>query len=279
MGKFAEAEPLYREALDRGRRVLGDDHPATLFSINNYGYLLASMERLDEAETYYHEALDGFRRTLGDDHPDTLTSIYNMGGLLQSIGRLAEAEAYYREAFDGRRRVLGEDHRDTLGSVYDLGNLLLALGNPDEADSFFEELLEAARESDSRSRKLQGVLDALTAVRINSERYTEAEELARECLTLRADHSPENWRTFNTKSLLGAALAGQEKYDEAEPLLLDGYQGMKVRENEILQKDKSKLADALQRIIKLYEPTGESEKAMHWQERFNDLETLETNAS
>jgi hypothetical protein len=34
-------------------------------------------------------------------------------------------------------------------------------------------------------------------------------------------------------SQLGAALAGQKKYAEAEQLLLQGYQGLKARESKI----------------------------------------------
>ena len=32
--------------------------------------------------------------------------------------------------------------------------------------------------------------------------------------------SPRTWRTFNGQSMLGGMLLGQEKYAEAEPLLL-----------------------------------------------------------
>jgi tetratricopeptide (TPR) repeat protein len=39
-GKLSEAEPYYREALEGRRRVLGDEHPDTLTSINNMGVLL-----------------------------------------------------------------------------------------------------------------------------------------------------------------------------------------------------------------------------------------------
>ena len=44
---------------------------------------------------------------------------------------------------------------------------------------------------------------------------------------------PDDWRTFNARSLLGGSLLGQKKYAEAEPLLLSGYEGMKQREDKI----------------------------------------------
>ncbi len=59
----------------------------------------------------------------------------------------------------------------------------------------------------------------------------EAEPLLRECLAIREKALPDNWLTFNTRSMLGGLLLGQKKYEEAEPLLLAGYEGMKEREN------------------------------------------------
>ena len=44
---------------------------------------------------------------------------------------------------------------------------------------------------------------------------------------------PDDWLTFNARSLLGGSLLGQKKYAEAEPLLLSGYEGMKQREDKI----------------------------------------------
>src|SRR5262249_2408509 len=55
----------------------------------------------------------------------------------------------------------------------------------------------------------------------------EAEPLLRACLAIQTKKAPDEWRTFETRSLLGASLLGQKKYAEAEPLLLQGYEGMK----------------------------------------------------
>ena len=44
--------------------------------------------------------------------------------------------------------------------------------------------------------------------------------LARECLALRQEQIPDDWRTLNARSMLGGSLLGQKKYADAEPLLL-----------------------------------------------------------
>jgi len=36
-------------------------------------------------------------------------------------------------------------------------------------------------------------------------------------------NQPDDWQRFRAESLLGASLAGQKKYANAAPLLLEGY--------------------------------------------------------
>jgi hypothetical protein len=89
---------------------------------------------------------------------------------------------------------------------------------------------------------------------IQAKAFTEAETLVRECLAIREKQEPEDWRTFNTQSMLGGALLGQKKYAEAEPLLLQGYEGMKQRETSIPKSGGGELRilEALDRLIELY---------------------------
>ena len=91
-GKYDEAEPMYREALEVARAALGSRHPHTLTSTNNLGLLLHDKGDLAAAEPLYREAVEGLRETLGNRHQDTLTTINNLGVLLQSKGNHAAGE-------------------------------------------------------------------------------------------------------------------------------------------------------------------------------------------
>ena len=92
----------------------------------------------------------------------------------------------------------------------------------------------------------------------------EAELKLRECLTIRQKIQPDDWTTFDTKSILGEALLDQKKFADAEPLLLSGYEGMKQREDTIPSQDKPRLTKALERLVKLYEAWGKKDEAMRW---------------
>ena len=70
---------------------------------------------------------------------------------------------------------------------------------------------------------------------------------------------------FNTQSLLGGALAGQKMFQEAEPLLVEGYSGMKDREAKIPANAKIRLTEAVQRLIDLYTAWDKPDEAKKWQ--------------
>jgi hypothetical protein len=98
--------------------------------------------------------------------------------------------------------------------------------------------------------------------------HAAAVPLLRECLAIREQTEPDDWRTFNTQSMLGAALLAQKNYAEAEPLLATGYEGMKARETTIPQMGGGELRipRALDRLITLYTATGKPDQAKKYRE-------------
>src|SRR5208337_1461603 len=67
---------------------------------------------------------------------------------------------------------------------------------------------------------------------------------------------PDDWQRFFAESLLGASLAGEKKYDAAEPLLLEGYRGMNARKQKIGDPDRYHLDRAREWLEELYQAWG-----------------------
>ena len=141
-GRLAEAEKLYREALDIRRRILGPDHPSTLALMDGFATTLATEHRHAEAEKLLRETLDIRRRVLGPEHRDTLMSINNLANMVFLEGRYDEAEKLQRETLDIQMRVLGPDHPDTAMSTYNLGGIALHKGKRDEAVSLLRNAVD-----------------------------------------------------------------------------------------------------------------------------------------
>lgn len=114
---------------------MGDEHPSTLISINNFGGLLQKQGKLAEAEPLLREGLEGSRRALGDAHRDTLIAINGMSSLLQELGQLEEAERLAAEAVRGARRELPAGHWFTAVFLTQHARTLAAMEHIDEAES------------------------------------------------------------------------------------------------------------------------------------------------
>jgi tetratricopeptide (TPR) repeat protein len=53
-GKYADAEPLYKDALAGQQKALGLDHPDTLTSMNNLTFLYCHQGKYADAEPLYN---------------------------------------------------------------------------------------------------------------------------------------------------------------------------------------------------------------------------------
>ena len=90
---------------------------------------------------------------------------------------------------------------------------------------------------------------------VQQEKFDEAEPLLRECLAIRQKAlPPDHWRIYSAMSILGECLTGLGQWAEAEPLLLDGYQGLHENSDAIPGQYRDvRLREALERIVNLYE--------------------------
>ncbi|EEP69805.1 tetratricopeptide TPR_4 [Micromonospora sp. ATCC 39149] len=144
-GNLPHAIAYLKQALTDRRRVLGNDHPDTLTSVNNLAYAYDSAGDLGQAIPLYKQALTDRRRVLGNDHPDTLTSVNNLASAYDSAGDLGQAIPLYKQALTDRRRVLGNDHPDTLTSVNNLASAYDSAGDLGQAIPLFEQALTGCR--------------------------------------------------------------------------------------------------------------------------------------
>ena len=132
----------------------------------------------------------------------------------------------------------------------------------------FRAALEAARKQfGPADPRTAGIMAPLGLGLIQQGKWTEAEPILRESLAIREKLQPDEWSTFNTRSLLGGSLLGQKEYAEAEPLIVSGYEGMKAREARIPPPGRPRLAEAAERVVRLYEDWGKKDKAAEWRAR------------
>ncbi|KAF8534119.1 hypothetical protein BDD12DRAFT_757914, partial [Trichophaea hybrida] len=73
--------------METKKRVLGQEHPDTLTSVNNLASKFCKQGRLQEAEELLVQVMETRKRVLGQEHPDTLTSMANLASTYRNQGR------------------------------------------------------------------------------------------------------------------------------------------------------------------------------------------------
>jgi serine/threonine-protein kinase len=95
-GRFAEAEPVFREALALAERVYPEDHEEIATALNNYALVEHDLGRYATAEPLYRRAVE-LERRLGGEEARQGTTRGNWALLLIDLGRYGEAAAICRQ--------------------------------------------------------------------------------------------------------------------------------------------------------------------------------------
>ena len=274
--KLEECESSQREALAIQKKTPGTQPSNIARSLNNLGVVLSLEGKLADAESFHREALAMRQGILDKNHPEITDSLYRLAGVLRDEGRPAEAEPIYRDVLTRRREIWGETSWDVAYSLADLATVCRDQDKLAEAGGLLGQSLV-------KFRAVIGREDQLVAAKLEENvnymfargLYADAEPLARECLMLREEKLPDDWKTFDTRSLLGASLLGRKKYAEAEPLLVSGLQGLKQRAEKIPAESKPRLSQTARCLVQLYEATSQPDKAAASRRELEELQNAE----
>ncbi|KAF1834779.1 hypothetical protein BDW02DRAFT_568747, partial [Decorospora gaudefroyi] len=108
-GNIADAEMLATKAMKARKKVLGQEHEDTMWSVAMVGLAyklggrwgeaekLEVQGRWDESEKLFVQVMETRKTKLGADHPDTLASMNNLAYTQKSLGREVEAIELMRE--------------------------------------------------------------------------------------------------------------------------------------------------------------------------------------
>ncbi len=267
-GKYAQAGALLEQVLPIQSRRLGPEHPNSVGTMNTLANNYFFQGKYADAASIYTKVVEIWRRTESPDHPDVLTSTNNLADADYHQGKYAEAEALLNQVLAAGRRVLGPEHPFTLGVLSDIAAMYQAQGKYQAAATYVSECLAGRRRA--LGPEAVDTVDSaadLALAYLSLGKFAASEPLAREAVETNRRKRPDGWQRFRDESLLGASLAGQKKYAEAEPLLLAGYQGMAARKDRIAVPDQIHLDSARQWLVQLYQAMGNPAKAAEWRDK------------
>jgi len=267
-GRFAEAEALYRQTLETETRVFGPEHPDTILTAAYVAQQYVFQGKFADAETLEKQTLETSQRVLGPNHPFTVFCLHLLGNTYAARGEYPRAETFYNQALDGWRRVLGPAHPNTFNAYADISSMYQQEAKYALAeDSASKALAGRRRAFGSEQADTMSSAADLAAVYILEGKFADSEPLAREAVAFDRNQGTESWERFRAESILGASLTGQRKYQEAEPLLVEGYTGMLARKERIGVPDRYNLDRAHKWLVRMYVDWGKPEKAAEWRKK------------
>ena len=305
-GDLASAKVLNEEVLAVRTAKLGEDHPDTLTTRHHLAELHHAQKNYAVAEAHYKEVLAARTAKLGIDHPNTLAVRSDLATLCRDRGEYDLAEAQFKEVVAARIAKQGANHPGTLYCQHNLSMLYLSMNRVDEAIALKEETVKRAKAAGHPAAL--GMQAGLAAAYCDARRYAEAVPLLEEVCRRRAEERDLSWAGDALltayvelgKSAEAAALAREQAqaarqqlpagsrelaaalappgqalmevgaHADAEPLLLDNYNGLKRSADEgpvLSNEQRVLLQDAVARLVRLYDGWGKRDEAAKWRKK------------
>ena len=267
-----KALPLLKKTLEPQTAKLGRDHPTTLRTITalaNAHFFNDVDSNVNEALSLYQEAYDLGRAKQGPDHPDSLSRMDNLAHVLRSAQKKDESLAVFREMYSLMTDKLGAENPDTKECKFQLALAYRSAEQLDQAIPLFQEIYQSRKsELGPTDEATLSILRDLADTLNTAREFVKAESLYRELVVSLKMVGPTLLKTNLAILALGRNLYMQEKYAEAEPFLLAGYEGLKA--NQEPGRDR-RMAQAMRRLVEFYTAWQKPDEAAKWQ---NELEKL-----
>ncbi len=219
-GKYAEAEPLYLQAIAVQEKALGKDHPDVAEALNDLAVLYWCEENYGEAEPLYLCALAVKEQFFGKNHPSVAQTLNDFAILYRKQGRMEEAKSLHLRALEIREKNFGNEHLDIAESLNNLGFLHEKQENYLEAEKLYLRSIFIKEQlvGKDHPKIALGLTNLATVYRLQG-RYEESEQLLHRALQIREhkfgkDHSSVS----NTMHVMAELYSDQGRYAEAESL-------------------------------------------------------------
>ena len=258
-GDSKEAEILFRQALALAPKLPSDEPFVLGLTRSTLASTLADQGKFAEALQTARETVATYRQSGRTETADFAFALTILGGFLTEQGdfagadaNLTQAEAILRKRQGAAALWLGDNLRNQAISFYRQAQYTMATDKAAEAKRIYLESYGPSYDNYPTVLIVEGLILNETG------RSTEGEMVLREALRIRLESLPKShfWVAL-AQGALGECLATQQRFSEADSLLVDSYNNLA----QSLGKSDPRTRAALKRLIAFYESWGKPEEA------------------
>lgn len=181
LGLSSRAQGLIERSVATRQRILGQNDPKTLLSMDSLAWIFCETGRVNDAVKLEQEVMGRRRRTQGLDNSDARKSMSQLGIFFSEAGRVPQAEKIHRELVAVNLRTLGSKSKDTLAAMNNLAADLIRERQYAEAKTLLLQALVIERRTFGPEYPMTQIsMNNLADVWLHLGQYAEAEKVLKQ---------------------------------------------------------------------------------------------------
>jgi serine/threonine protein kinase/tetratricopeptide (TPR) repeat protein len=225
-GHYDICKSLYTRVLEMHRQIYGERHPLVADDLGSLAAAQRDLGYYSEAERLDRQALEIAQSYYGNNHPKTAGCLTALAESLTYENKYDEAVSYLNQALAIQERVYGPAHPSVAETLNELGNVASMRDHLDEAEARFQRAADIYRTVYGDHHYLVAIaLSNVAGITYDKKDYPRAEQLFRDVIRRYKETLPaDNVNLAIAHIKLGRALLHDNRYKDAEPETLAGYE-------------------------------------------------------
>jgi tetratricopeptide (TPR) repeat protein len=257
--KHNEAESLFKRALDISKKVFGAGHNSSTSSLGRLANLYRSQKKHSEAETLYLLSLSIVENHLGEDYRKVATSLINLAGFYQEQGKYNKAKILLERAILILEKISDSDN--SVAKILDeIARLYMNHGMYTEAEMpLLKSLAILEKTYGCDHFATENCYFNLSVLYLKLGKYIAAEQFILRSISCSERNVNGNIHlAFGSNvRILASIYTEQEKYDDAEQLLLNKIPEMEKH----LGLEHVEIAECYNNLAEIYRREGRYQEA------------------
>lgn len=184
-GSFANAELIYKRAIEIGETAFGPNHRYIALGLQPFAELYQREEKYDQAEKLLDRALKITESATSPDSPDTGHALVALAQCYVDEGKYSAAEPLCKRAWTALEQTFGPNHVSSAEVLVVMAQVKEQTGNYAKAEQLLQQALKLRREAfGPQAPAVRTVLRQLGDCYMDQGKLTEAEDYYKRALAI-----------------------------------------------------------------------------------------------